>query len=55
MTRFRPITPHTDWSSIEEIPTRLDLKEEVIEIDDNDDYEPPEPVYLSDSRPECKF
>ena len=43
------IFPFTDWSSIGELPTRLDLEEvEVIAIDDSDsdsDYVPPEPVY----------
>ena len=40
-----------NWSSIEEIPTRLDLEEEeIIEIDEDEDkdYEPPEPIYQSD-------
>ena len=40
---------HSNWSCIEEIPTRLDSKEEeIIEIEDEDenkDYEPPEPIY----------
>ena len=36
--RSRPISPYTNWSSIGEIPTRLDLEEEeVIEMDDDDD------------------
>ena len=47
--RDRTISPCTDWSSIGELPTRLDLeKEEVIAIDHSDsdnDYVPPEPVY----------
>ena len=55
-TRSRPISPHTNWSSIEAIPTRLDLEdEEVIEIDGDDDYEAPEPVYLSEPRPELRY
>ena len=52
----RPISPFTDWSSLVEMPTRLDLEDVgVISIDsDNDnDYVPPEPVYKPDSpRPE---
>ena len=55
--RDRPISPFTDWSSIGELPTRLDLEEEeVIAIDDSDndsDYVPPESMYEPDSpRPE---
>ena len=37
---------YNDWSSIEELPTRLGTEEEdVIEIDKDEDYEPPEPSY----------
>ena len=57
-SRAWPISSYTDWSSIGEIPTRLDLEEEeVIAIDDSDDddddYVPPEPSYEPGStRPE---
>ena len=47
--RDRPISPFTDWSSFEEMPTRLDLEEEeeVIACDSESDshYVPPKPVY----------
>ena len=47
--RDRPICPFTDWSSVGEIPTRLDLEEEVViaidDRDDDNDYVPPEPSY----------
>ena len=45
---------HSDWSSIEELPTGLDTEEdEVIEIDEDEAYEPPEPIYEPASpRPE---
>ena len=50
------ISPHTEWPSIEEIPTRIDLEKEVIEVDDDDDndYEPPGPAYISNARPESR-
>ena len=44
----RQISPYTDWSSLGEMPTRLDLEEaEVISINSNsdNDYEPPVPMY----------
>ena len=52
----RPISPFMDWSSLGEMPTRLDLEEaEVISIDSEsgNDYVPPEPMYKPGSpRPE---
>ena len=52
--KSRYVSLHSNWPSTKEIPTRLDSEEEeVIEIDEDDDYEPPEPGYEPGSpRPE---
>ena len=54
MDNERPISPFTDWSSLEEIPTRLDLEveeAEVISITSNsdNDYVPHSPIYEPNS------
>ena len=56
--RDRPISPFTGWSSIVELPTRLDLEEEeviAINSDNDSDYVPPETVYEPGSpRPDTR-
>ena len=57
MDNERSISPFTDWSSLEEMPTRLDVDETEImsinEIESDSDYVPHSPLYEPGSpRPE---